>query len=116
MYENKKNSKYDVYVTKNAKKIAQWGVLQYTEKIDHSDLGKEKSKALLKLYSKAKKTLSVTGVIGQKRVRAGCLVPVILKVNELKVANYMLVEKVTHTFENREWTMDLIVSGGDFIG
>ena len=116
MYENKKNSKYDVYVTKNAKKIAQWGVLQYTEKIDHPDLGKEKSKALLKLYSKAKKTLSVTGVIGQKRVRAGCLVPVILKVNELKVANYMLVEKVTHTFENREWTMDLIVSGGDFIG
>ena len=116
MYKNKKNSKYDVYITKNAKKIAQWGVLQYTEKIDHPDLGKEKSKALLKLYSKAKKTLSVTGVIGQKRVRAGCLVPVILKVNELKVANYMLVEKVTHTFENREWTMDLIVSGGDFIG
>lgn len=116
MYENKKTGKYDVYVTKNSKKINQWGVLQFTEKIDHPDLGKEKSKALLKLYSKAKKTLSITGVIGNRRVRAGSLVPVVLKAHELSVANYMLVEKVTHTFGNREWTMDLIVSGGDFSG
>lgn len=114
MYENKETGKYDVYIAKNSKKINQWGVLQYTDKIDDPDLGKTKSKALLKLYSKAKKTLSVSGVIGNKKVRAGSLVPVMLTVHELKISNYMLVEKVTHTFKNREWTMDLIVSGGDF--
>lgn len=114
MYENKKTGKYDIYIEKNSKKINQWGVLQYTEKIDDPDLGKLKSKALLKLYSRAKKTLSISGVIGNKKVRAGSLVPVMLQVHELKVANYMLVEKVTHTFKNREWTMDLLVSGGDF--
>ncbi len=116
MYENKKTGKYDVYITKNSKKINQWGLLQYTEKIDHPDLGKAKSKALLKLYSRVQKTLSITGVIGNKKVRAGSLIPVFFKVHELKIANYMLVEKVTHTFKNGEWTMDLIVSGGDFSG
>lgn len=116
MYENKETGKYDVYISKNSKKINQWGVLQYTDKIDDPDLGKLKSKALLKLYARATKTLSISGVIGNKKVRAGSLVPVMLQVHELKVANYMLVEKVTHIFKNHEWTMDLIVSGGDFSG
>ena len=40
--------------------------------------------------------------------------PVILDLGDLKIANYMLVEKVTHKFKNREYTMDLVVSGGDF--
>lgn len=116
MYENKETGKYDVYIAKNSKKINQWGVLQYTDKIDDPDLGKLKSKALLKLYAKATKTLSISGVIGNKKVRGGSLVPVMLQVHDLKVANYMLVEKVTHIFKNHEWTMDLIVSGGDFSG
>lgn len=114
MYENKKTGKYDIYIAKNSEKINKWGLLQYTDKIDDPDLGKLKSQALLKLYGKKKRTLSISGVIGNKNVRAGSLVPVMLKVHELNVSNYMLVEKVTHTFKNREWTMDLIVSGGDF--
>lgn len=114
MHENKETGKYDIYIAKNSKKINQWGVLQYTEKIDDPDIGKERSRALLKFYSKARKTLSITGVIGSRKVRAGSLVPVMLNVHGLKVANYMLVEKVTHTFKNREWVMDLIVSGGGF--
>ena len=114
MYENKETGKYDIYITKNSKKINKWGVLQFTDKIDDPDLGKLKSKALLKLYGNKKKTLSISGIIGNKKVRAGSLVPIMLKVHELSIANYMLVEKVTHTFKNHEWTMDLIVSGGDF--
>ncbi|MCM1234102.1 MAG: CHAP domain-containing protein [Ruminococcus flavefaciens] len=114
MYENKETGKYDIYIAKNSEKINQWGVLQYTDKIDDPDIGKLKSQALLKLYCKKKRTLSVSGVIGNKNVRAGSLVPVMLKVHELNISNYMLVEKVTHTFKNREWTMDLLVSGGDF--
>lgn len=114
MYENKTTGKYDLYIAKNSKKINKWGVLQFTDKIDNPDLGKLKSKALLKLYSKEKQTLSIPGIVGNPKVRAGSLVPVMLKIHELNVANYMMVEKVTHTFKNREWTMDLIVSGGDF--
>lgn len=115
IYENKKKGSYDLYVTRNSKNINKWGVLQYVEKIDTPKLGKQKSAALLKLYNKKRRTLSISGVIGNKNVRAGSLVPVILELGDMKVSNYMLVEKVTHKFNNRQHTMDLVVSGGDFV-
>ena len=115
IYENKKKGSYDLYVTRNSKNINKWGVLQYVEKIDTPKLGKQKSAALLKLYNKKWRTLSISGVIGNKNVRAGSLVPVILELGDMKVSNYMLVEKVTHKFDNRQHTMDIVVSGGDFV-
>ena len=47
---------------------------------------------------------------------AGSMIPVMLNLGDIQVANYMMVEKVTHIFQNRRHTMDLIVSGGDFSG
>lgn len=114
IYENKEKGTYDLYVTKHGKNINKWGVLQYVEKIDDPDVGKLKSNALLKLYNQKQRTLTVSKVIGNKNVRAGSLVPIILDLQDIKIANYMVVEKVTHTFDNRRWTMDLILSGGDF--
>lgn len=116
IYENKEKGSYDLYVTKNSKKINKWGVLQYVDKIDSPDGGKAKAKTLLKYYGKKKRTLSVTGVIGNKSVRAGSLVPVILDLGDMKVSNYMMVEKVTHEFDNRRHKMELVLSGGDFSG
>lgn len=116
IYENKEKGTYDLYVTKHSKNINKWGVLQYTDKIDSPDIGKLKSKALLSLYSHKQRTLTVSGVIGNSKVRAGSLVPVILGLQDMKVSNYMLVEKVTHTFENRRHSMELVLSGGDFVG
>lgn len=114
VYENKKKGTFDLYVTKDSKNIGKWGTLQYLDKIDNPDIGKLKSKALLKLYDKKKRTLTISGVIGNVNVRGGSLVPVMLDLGDITVANYMLVEKVTHTFKNCEYTMDLVVSGGDF--
>lgn len=127
IYENKQKVKkgkkttaeqkttYEIYMTKSSASINKWGVLQYVDKIDSPDIGKAKSKALLKLYNRKQRTLSIKGVVGNKNVRAGSLVPVILDLQDIKISNYMLVEKVTHTFNNREHTMDLTVSGGDFV-
>ena len=114
VYENKKKGTFDLYVTKDSKNIGKWGTLQYLDKIDNPDIGKLKSKALLKLYDKKKRTLTISGVIGNINVRGGSLVPVMLNLGDITVANYMLIEKVTHTFKNREYTMDLVVSGGNF--
>ena len=114
IYENKKKGTYDLYMAKNSKNINKWGVLQYVDKIDNPDIGKLKATALLKLYNHKQRTLTVSGIIGNKKVRAGSLVPVILDLRDIKVANYMLVEKVTHNFNNRQYTMDLVLSGGDF--
>ena len=105
---------YGIYLVRDNKKIAKWGTLLFTDEINSPDIGKLIAQALLKLYSHEKRTLTISGVIGNSKVRGGSLVPVILDLGDLKIANYMLVEKVTHTFKNREYTMDLVVSGGDF--
>lgn len=114
VYENREKSRYDTYMSRHIRNIGRWGVLQYLEKIDTPDLGKLKSKALLALYSKKRKSLSVSGVTGNCKVRAGSLVPVILDLKDMKVSNYMMVEKVTHIFKNRQHTMDMVLSGGGF--
>ncbi len=114
IYENKETGSYDIYIAKSTKSINKWGVLQYLEKIDDPDIGKLKSEACLKLYNQKIRRLTITGVVGNKKVRGGSLVPVILRLGDIKIANYMLVEKVTHTFDNRQHTMDLVLSGGGF--
>ena len=112
IYENKEKGSYDVYMAKDTKNQNKWGVLQFLEKIDSPDVGKLKSKCLLKMYNQTAKTLTIEGVLGNSKVRAGCMVPVNLDIYNLKVANYMIVEKVTHRISNGQWLMDLEVSGG----
>ncbi len=116
VYENKKKGCYDKYVSQDARNMDKWGVLQYHDKISTPKLGKLKADALLDLYNQKKRSLSVSGVIGSTNVRAGSLVPVILNLQDIKVSNYMMVEKVTHKFENRYYSMDLVLSGGGFSG
>lgn len=116
IYKNNEKGTFDLYMAKDSKNINKWGTLQYTDTIDDPDIGKLKAQALLKLYDTICRTLTIKGVIGNKKVRAGSLVPVTLNLQDIKVSNYMLVEKVTHIFKNREYTMDLVLSGGGFSG
>ena len=115
-YENKKTGKLDVYISRSSKAINKYGVLQYYEKIDDPKVAKLKGKVLLKMYNKVVRTLSITGAFGSTKVRAGCLVPVIMDLYDRKVSSYLLVDKVTHTFNNGQYTMDLDLSGGGFDG
>lgn len=116
IYENTEKGTYELYMTKNTKHINSWGLLQLLEKIDTPDIGKLKAEAYLKIYNKKQRSLSISGVIGNTKVRAGSLVPVILNLADMKISNYMMVEKVTHIFSNSQHKMDLILSGGDFTG
>lgn len=116
IYENKDKGTYDLYIAKSSKSINKWGILQFLEKIDDPDVGKLKSQAYLKMYNKKTKNLSISGAVGNTSVRAGSLIPVVLTLVDTKIATYMLVEKVTHTFKNNQHTMDLTLSGGDFVG
>lgn len=114
IYENEENGSYDLYIAKDSRHIKKWGLLQYLEKIDTPDIGKLKSEAYLKLYNQKVKSLRIQGAVGNKKVRAGSMVPVVLNLGDVKVANYMLVDKVTHTFNNHQHAMDLHLSGGGF--
>ncbi len=113
-YENTDTGTLELYVSKSSKSINKWGLLQYFEKIDDPMVAKLKGKVLLKLYNKVARTLKVTGAFGSTKVRAGCLLPVLLTIYDVKVSNYLLVDKVTHEFSNNQHTMDLELSGGDF--
>lgn len=113
-YENKNKGTLDVYISKSSKSINKWGLLQYYEKIEDPRVAKLKGKVLLQMYNKVSRTLSITNALGSLKVRAGCLLPVILSLYDIKVSSYMLVDKVTHTFENGSHTMDLELSGGGF--
>lgn len=106
-----------VYPVRNIPSQNKWGVLQTTAEIPWNlpALGWLKAKVLLNHYNKKRRTLSVSGVFGNPSVIAGCLVPVIFDLGDIKVQNYMMVAKVTHKFSNRVHKMDLELIGGEFV-
>ena len=115
-YDNTKTGIRDVYLTRDSANINQWGLLQYHESIDEKVNGQAKAEALLKLYNRKTRSLSIKNAFGDTRIRAGCYLPVILQFDDLKLQNYMLVEKVKHTFKEEQHRMDLTLRGAGFNG
>ena len=116
MYENEKTGKRDIYIAKSGESINKWGLLQYFDTLKKNENGQAKAGALLQLYNKKTQNLKVKNVKGDVRVRAGSLLCVRLNLGSgVKVANFMLVEKATHTFKENEHWMTLTLRGGDFV-
>lgn len=114
-YTNEEAGKREIYIAQDSANINRWGLLQYFESIDENVNGKAKADALLALYNKRARNLSVSGAFGDVRVRAGCTVPVKLNLGDIKIQNFMLVEKVKHIFNADQHTMDLTLRGGEFV-
>ncbi len=115
---NKDDNKttYHTTIYQSSKSINQWGVLQLYEKVDNIKVAKLKAEAYMNMYNAKTKSLTVKDVIGDRQVRAGSMVPVIMNLPGCEISSYLLVEKVTHKFENNKHTMDLVLSGGGFNG
>ncbi|UDN58233.1 NlpC/P60 family protein [Clostridioides sp. ES-S-0010-02] len=114
--DNEESGKRDVYIAQDSTHMRSWGILQMFDTVDKNMSEaeiKQKCDILLKLYNKKTKSLSLKNVLGDVRVRAGCLVPVFLDLGDIEVQNYMLVEKVKHNFENNSHFMDLTLVDGD---
>lgn len=114
-YDNKDKGKREVYISKDTSNINKWGILQYYDTIDENTNGASKADALLELYNKKTRNLKVSNALGDKRVRGGSMVIVELKLDDITVQNFMIVEKVTHKFKNKEHLMDLTLRGGEFV-
>lgn len=114
-YENKETGKREIFVAQDSSNINKWGVLQYTDKIDNGEIGASKAQSLLGLYNQKVRRLTVKRAFGDTRVRAGTSVVVMLDLGDVKVKNYMMIEKATHTFKESSHTMDLTLRGGGFI-
>lgn len=115
-YDNEETGKREVYVAQDSANMNRWGVLQYYDTLSKGENGKAKADALLKLYNSRTRNLKITNAIGDMRVRAGSMVVVKLALGDLELKNFMLVERVTHTFRLDEHFMDLTLRGGEFVG
>lgn len=115
VFDNEKTGKREVYIAQDTSNMNKWGVLQYFDTIDEKTNGAVKAKTLLKLYNQKTRNLEIKNAIGDIRVRGGSLIIVNLDLGDVKLQNFMLVEKAKHTFKNGEHFMDLTLRGQDFI-
>lgn len=114
-YDNEKTGKREIYIAQDSKNINNWGVLQYFEKIDEKVNGKAKADILLQLFNKKTRNLVIKNAFGDPRVRGGSAIVVKLNLGDIVTQNYMMVEKVKHTFNESEHWMDVTLRGGEFI-
>lgn len=113
-YENEETGKREIYISQDSTNMNNWGVLQYFETIDDKVNGKAKADALLKLYNRKTRNLTISNAFGDVNIRAGCSIPIMLNLGDVNVKNFMMVEKVKHTFKEDEHMMNLTLRGGGF--
>lgn len=109
------DTKKDFKVAHDINNIAKWGVLTYTDTYQDGENGQAKADALLSLYNKKTRNLKITNAIGDNRVRAGSMVVINLDLGDVKLKNFMLVEKCRHVYKENEHWMDLTLRGGEFV-
>ena len=112
--ENKETGMNDTYVVQDGSNINRWGLLQYYGTLQEGENGDVKAANLLELYNAKTRKLRITKAIGDLRVRAGCLLPVILNIGDMMMQNFMLCEKVTHEFEDGAHFMNIDLRGNGF--
>lgn len=114
--EDKNTKKREVFLTKSSENINKWGILQKDESIDEGVDGQSIADNYLSIYNRPSKSLSIKDAFGDIRVRAGCILPVILDTKDTVLENYLLVESVTHKIETGTHTMDLTLKGANIFG
>lgn len=114
VYENSDTGTRDVYLAYDNNNISSWGVLQYFDTLKEGENGVAKATALMDLYDRKSKKISLSNVLGDVRVRAGCLLYISINCNALSLNSIMLVESVVHSFSDNSHFMNLVLSGGEF--
>ena len=115
-YDNEKTKTRESYVAKHTENINRWGPLHFHDTLEEGENGQAKAEALLSLYNAKTRNLSIKNAFGDFRVRAGCLLPVLLNLGDIKLCSYMLVEKCKHDIKDGTHLMNLTLrGGGEFI-
>lgn len=114
-YDNEDTGTRDIYIAQDSSNINKWGILQYFDTLSDDENGQSKADALLTLYNSKTRNLKMRGVLGDNRVRAGSMVLVNLKIGDMELKNFMLVEECEHTYRQGLHSMDLTLRGGEFV-
>lgn len=107
--DNKQTGKRDVYVAQDSASMARWGRLQHFDVVDQKMNDAQINEImnnLIKLKNREQKSLPLTA-IGDVRVRAGSIVPVIIE--EYGINQYFLVDECVHNFVGDDHAMKLEV-------
>lgn len=115
VYEDKESGMRQVFTAEDQSAMNDWGVLQYFDTVSSIEGASEKAATLLNFYKRVTRKLSFSKVFGDTSIRAGSTIGVYLELDDMTISNYMMVEKVTHTFSNGNHFMDLTLIGGDFV-
>lgn len=106
---NEDTGRADVFIAQDSNTIGQWGFLQMYQTIDgavNDAQAKAQAAASLKYYNRRMRTLKVSS-LGVPGLRAGQMVLMkVQKLGDINLDQYVLLEKVTHTWENDVHTMD----------
>lgn len=107
---NEDTGRTDVYIWQDSDTIASWGVLQYYAQVDeemNEAQISEQASTMLAYYNRVLRTLKIEalGVLG---LRAGMMIMVnIPDLSDISISQFVLLEKVTHHWENHVHTMSL---------
>lgn len=118
-FEDKKSGMRQRFIAQDGEHINQWGVLQLFEELKSDQGAAALAEAKLKLYNQKTRRLTIKNALGDVRVRGGSLVGLSLNLGDIIANQYLLVDKVTHSFKGDEHLMDLTLIGngvgGDFV-
>lgn len=114
-YEDKNSGETVFYCASDKDLINRWGRLQYYGKLESGEDGATLANSLLSIYGSKSRKLRISDVVGEKNIRAGCLLPVQMELGDMDFNGFLMAEKVIHTLQNNVHTMDLTLIGGEFI-
>ena len=105
---NEETGRADVFIAQDSYNIGQWGLLQLYQTVD-GDMNdaqiQAQATASLEYYNRRLRTLKVDS-LGVPGLRAGQMILMRIKeLGDISLDQYVLLEKVTHTWENNLHTM-----------
>lgn len=106
---NEETGRADVVVVEDSANIGQWGLLQLYQKVDenlNTAQMQARGQASLQYYNRRMRTVQVSA-LGVPGLRAGQMV--MMKVpglGDINLDQYVLLDKVSHTWENDKHTMN----------
>lgn len=108
---NKETGQGDTYIFNDNTTIKKWGLLQKYEKVDEN-LNEaqisQQGNIMMAYYNRVLKTISIDGVGGVPRLKAGAMAMFKIKdVPELSTGLFLLLDKVKHTFTDGGHTMSI---------
>ena len=106
---NEETGRADVVVVEDSANIGQWGLLQLYQQVDEEMNEAQmtaQGQATLQFYNRRLRTLKVSS-LGVPGVRAGGMLRMKIQgMGDINLDQWVLLEKVTHTWENDVHTME----------